>query len=459
MLTQPHPLGVLPEGNALLPGAYPNIRGTSLGPYLSLLSDALVLRILTLLPASSLCSCAEASRFLYALSRDEDIWRALVLTTRGGDTVFRGTWRHSYAPIEKRPVRDCDAPETSITVKVPGVYSDVLFHKHRCATASIRPLWLIRDNVPRESADCLSLEAFRLNYEAPRRPVVIKGLCERWGASKLWSPSALRDRFAGSTQRFICGGYKFTMNAYLNYADAVAGHCDQPLYLFDSSFARTEPSLADDYVVPEYFADDLFRHLGEERRPAYRWLIIGPAGSGSSFHVDPNSTSAWNACVSGSKKWILFPPGHVPPGVFPSEDSGDVTAPLSVLEWYTNFYEAAAEDGALECTVRSGEVIFVPAGWWHAVLNLEWTAAVTQNYAPAGSFNRVAKWLQERPEQVSGREKGRGDFAEEFVRSVKEARPEIREMKKRKVGEGLWDQLKVSTGGAGEEAPFTFGLG
>jgi hypothetical protein len=39
--------------------------------------------------------------------------------------------------------------------------------------------------------------------------------------------------------------------------------------------------------VPEYFRDDLFALLGDAR-PDHRWVIIGPAGSGSSFHVDPN---------------------------------------------------------------------------------------------------------------------------------------------------------------------------
>ena len=47
--------------------------------------------------------------------------------------------------------------------------------------------------------------------------------------------------------------------------------------------------------MPPHFNDDLFEVLGEEARPDYRWLIIGPKGSGSSFHVDPNATSAWNA--------------------------------------------------------------------------------------------------------------------------------------------------------------------
>ena len=66
--------------------------------------------------------------------------------------------------------------------------------------------------------------------------------------------------------------------------------------------------------VPEHFEADLFSVLGEDSRPDYRWLIMGPERSGSTFHKDPNATSAWNAVVRGSKKWILFPPHITPPG-------------------------------------------------------------------------------------------------------------------------------------------------
>lgn len=52
------------------------------------------------------------------------------------------------------------------------------------------------------------------------------------------------------------------------------------------------------------------QHSTPTQPACIRWLIIGPHRSGSSFHVDPNATCAWNAVVSGAKKWILFPPGR-----------------------------------------------------------------------------------------------------------------------------------------------------
>jgi hypothetical protein len=170
----------------------------------------------------------------------------------------------------------------------------------------------------------------------------------------------------------------FTAEEYFAYATQAKE--EAPLYLFERNFARIAPGLLQDYEVSKYFRassgslsenskdngfgehkshnqgsddcvkgksdrvllknnalsdphlvyeTDLFRVLGESQRPDYRWLVAGPARSGSLFHIDPNQTNAWNLCIRGRKKWIFYPPGVSPPGVECSVDGADVVVPIS----------------------------------------------------------------------------------------------------------------------------------
>eukprot|EP01026_Neomeris_dumetosa_P057999 TRINITY_DN5371_c0_g1_i12.p2 TRINITY_DN5371_c0_g1~~TRINITY_DN5371_c0_g1_i12.p2 ORF type:complete len:278 (-),score=45.48 TRINITY_DN5371_c0_g1_i12:210-1043(-) len=168
-----------------------------------------------------------------------------------------------------------------------------------------------------------------------------------------------------------------------------------PLYMFDKDFAKKAPRLVEDYDVPHVFPDDLFEVLGPDR-PDNRWLIIGSARSGSSFHKDPNQTSAWNACIRGKKKWILFPPDIVPPGVHPNEDGSSVATPVSLIEWFLDFYDQIEEEGLtpVECVVNEGDLMFVPRGWWHLALNLNDSICITQNYVSCITLPQVLEFFR-----------------------------------------------------------------
>lgn len=70
-------------------------------------------------------------------------------------------------------------------------------------------------------------------------------------------------------------------------------------------------------------------------RVYYRWFLVGPKRSGTSVHIDPLGTSAWNTVVSGRKLWVLFPP-HVDKNVAKGKDvirQGEDDEPVRFIAW------------------------------------------------------------------------------------------------------------------------------
>jgi hypothetical protein len=179
---------------------------------------------------------------------------------------------------------------------------------------------------------------------------------------------------------------------------------ERPLYLFDPTFVEAFRD-SSCFEVPSIFdRDDFFKVLGSSR-PNYRWLIVGPARGGSSFHVDPNYTSAWNACLTGKKRWIFFPPHVTPPGVYTTADMSQVATPSALTEWFLNYYNVAVEkyrSVAYECICEAGDIVYVPCGWWHCVINLEDSVAITQNFVSRYNLREVFLFLEGMTSSISG---------------------------------------------------------
>ncbi|KAL0333546.1 UNVERIFIED_CONTAM: F-box protein [Sesamum angustifolium] len=319
-------------------------------------------------------------------------------------------------------------------------YSDYLFQSWLCANLEMKPEWLERDNIVRKKG--ISVEEFVLNFEEPNKPVLLEGCLENWPAMGKWDREYLIEVCGDAL--FSVGPVEMKLEDYFLYSDQVKE--ERPLYLFDPKFADKVPQLGFDYEVPEYFNEDLFSVLGNER-PDYRWIIIGPAGSGSSFHIDPNSTSAWNAVIRGSKKWVLFPPDVVPPGVLPSPDGAEVACPVSIIEWFMNFYNATKgwKNRPIECVCKAGEVIFVPNGWWHLVFNLEDSVAITQNFVSRRNLLNVLDFLK-RPNArtlVSGT-RDRVNLHEKFKNAIEASLPGTLDELRQKAEEKKQQQKKLS---------------
>jgi histone arginine demethylase JMJD6 len=199
------------------------------------------------------------------------------------------------------------------------------------------------------------------------------------------------------------------------------------------------------YSVPPIFSPDIF-HLAPAPHPPYRWILLGPARSGTGLHIDPLWTNAWVALVAGKKRWLLFPP-KTPPALLGVEP-GKPQVNSSI--WFQDNYDrVTSEDWPEEFRPHHvlqspGEIVFVPNGWFHLVLNLEESVAVTHNYAcEDGPFERMYDDVVENEAEFAGR----------WREALKEKRPDLEERLRK------WEREKEERGAGAEEATYSSALG
>jgi hypothetical protein len=218
-----------------------------------------------------------------------------------------------------------------------------------------------------ERRDAPSPEEFFDLYYAGGRPVILRGLVDRWPAFDCWTMPELAERF-GDAEVMV-----------------TVGRDDDPLY--GSTFRRrtetwtmrelvrrieeaTEPT-NDFYLVAQCKAlqgalaamvDDItmpegWMHRERLREDASLWL--GPAGTITRLHHDFRPLLTCH--VRGRKRWRLIPPTE-----------------RALLERIRMSHttldpETDSMDGVLvkDFVVEEGEALFIPAGWWHHVRALD----------------------------------------------------------------------------------------
>jgi histone arginine demethylase JMJD6 len=242
------------------------------------------------------------------------------------------------------------------------------------------------DRVPRIPCGLLSVRHFIDSLEIPEVPAVISGVpaSEGWQAAKNWTFEGLKKY---KPFMFKVGeddkGYKVKMRMKYILQYMKFNVDDSPLYCFDSGYDANSntKSILSDYAPPSYFPYDLFSLVGEKKRPPYRWFLIGPERSGTTLHIDPLGTSAWNTSVAGRKRWVLFPPEtskSVAKGLDVIKKGEDDEAINYFVDILPRIRTKHPDIKVLDFIQYEGDTVFVPGGWWHAVINLDDTIAITQ---------------------------------------------------------------------------------
>lgn len=242
-----------------------------------------------------------------------------------------------------------------------------------------------------------------LEYEAVRdglppgqveRPFVLRGVpeAEGWPAHTKWCD---KDKFLShhghvpvqvTEMGSVMPGYgkpfrvELTLRQYAEYA--TSNRADWPFYSWERQWNGPRAALLKDFEVPRCFADDLYDTDERTREflplTCHLFVLVGGPRSGSNVHQDPKWSSAWNTLLTGRKKWVMFPPSVAKEsiGAFSDYKSGGPPA-----YWWLDTYPRLRAQGEMlglrECIQEPGDTVFIPSGWWHAVLNLPDPGSVT----------------------------------------------------------------------------------
>jgi len=263
-------------------------------------------------------------------------------------------------------------------------------------------------------------------------PVIVDGLADGWRAQERWCSAEEFAKHYGDMPLkvhelvSVSGmgkGTELWLPAchYIEYAQNAT--TDAPFYVFQKKFIDGQhDELFEDYECPSLFADDLWDLTPKLRAgfAQHKFFCLGGERTGSALHVDPHFTGAWNTLLCGEKRWVLFPPETSPGEIGVPTDLRDRLRTPCAYWWHDWYPRLAAKDGngerlgMREVVQRAGETIYVPPGWWHAVLNHGWTIAVTENQLSPQTLPRT--WLQLLPDQ---------ERSARLARAIRRLRPEL----------------------------------
>ncbi|VEU23905.1 DEKNAAC105233 [Brettanomyces naardenensis] len=402
----------------------------SMGSFFKKLPDELIMSIVSELEdPKDLVSLMDTSRFFYGFVSFDEIWRNLYLDKDPDNrkrwnvdfTKWRGSWKKSILRTDEEVKVDCGVvysdllftPYQNTQIDYRELFHDVI--EEEKFAASRRPLdartfkpleGCSKGRIPRIEESTMTIETFNTNWY--NYPFILKDTTKnpesRWPK---WTMDYLMKRFPD--EKFRQESVDWPLSLYGSYASS--NKDEKPLYLFDCN-SHAMKYLVGEFEKPPYAKKDLLEVLGG-CRPDHTWMTVGPERSGSGFHKDPNSTCAWNTVFQGAKLWVMLPPDMTPPGVHTDTDESEVTSPVGVAEWVlSGFYndsvrlsEEATDRDGLSCVIGmtfANECMFVPAQWWHTVINFEDTVALTANFVPDVRLGEVLSFFKNKQTQMSG---------------------------------------------------------
>lgn len=212
-------------------------------------------------------------------------------------------------------------------------------------------------------------------------PVLVKGGISKWAALDKWTweyfsnMKSVRVQLSTST---CDNAATMKMKEYIKFIH-VPSNIIGPLHTASWRFFETHPEMMFDFVEPDLASKDIFQNIPKNIFNPMLWLFIGGRRTNTPMHQDALLTHAWLAVIIGKKKIVLHSPAaHLQ---MPKEQP---IAKRSLAEGrpYGNwlYYE-----------INRGDILYIPSGWWHEVVNDAPTLCLTRNFTTPSIAPLVAR--------------------------------------------------------------------
>lgn len=240
------------------------------------------------------------------------------------------------------------------------------------------------------SAHSITAQHFFKNFQQPGIPVVLKGIVENtltWDLNYLCQVLSTQEfpvRYYGQ-QRYqqdkrqwktTGSGVETRILPFERYAEMLrSGEADQ----HDAYLARCALSNTPLLDTPGYRQLEAAEaQLGLKGAATALNLWLGPGGHVSSLHYDPMDGTL--SQLYGQKRVILFPPSQTY-NLYPIAVWNHLVHGLKRRAVYSQVYPdrpdvesfprfQIAQQHRYEVILDPGDVLFLPAGWWHEVVSL-----------------------------------------------------------------------------------------
>ncbi|GAB4382037.1 MAG: hypothetical protein Kow00121_41680 [Elainellaceae cyanobacterium] len=236
----------------------------------------------------------------------------------------------------------------------------------------------------------LTLEGFKHQYQTLGIPVIITGLiptdwdwsleylCEQLGNQEFVLRYYGNQRYQQDKRKWTSIGSGVTPKSqpFLEYAELLRQRVahTQDIYLAKCSIAHTP-------LLQTQAIDTVSRYLNAIGlcQPASALnLWVGPSGHVECLHYDP--TDGTLIQLHGAKRVILFPPSQTA-NLYPYSIFVHLRYGLKLRSWFSQVYPDRPDFQAFpkfrqalqyrqEIILNQGEILYIPAGWWHEVTAL-----------------------------------------------------------------------------------------